>query len=355
MYEARTQEEILSELISLSELPSSTIEGSFQYDIFASNAIEFAKVEVEISEMYDSAFGRSSWEEYLDLTAESHGVIRRSAVSAIGEVTVTGNGLISQGSIFTTNEGVRFEAISDTNVINSALIEVKAVEAGSNGNVGANTIVNIPLSIAGIRTVTNDQPTHDGYDQEDDETFRERYLQHVRLPRTSGNIWQYYDWAQEIEGVGDVLVIRTWNGPNTVKVVITNANLEPASDYLVSKVAEHIESVRPVGANVTVTSIKPKMINVSARIIGTLDRTGFNDGLQEYFKRITKSKLKAGAMSAFDLNNFHSQVSIAQIGSVIIVEGGADDYFDLRLNGESDNIPLDYDELPIINEVNFYE
>ena len=346
MYEARTQEEILSELISLSELPSATIEGSFQYDIFASNAIEFAKVEVELSEMYESAFGRSSWDEYLDLVAESHGVIRRSAVSAIGEVTVTGNGFVSQGSIFTTNEGVRFETISDTNVINSALIGVQAVEAGSNGNVGANTIVNIPLSIAGIRTVTNDQPTHDGYDQEDDDTFKERYLQHVRLPRTSGNPYQYADWALEVAGVGAARVIRAWNGPNSVKVVIVNSNYEVASDYLIEKVRQNIEEQRAIGAFLTVTSAKPKVINIVSEIVGSIDQAAFLEGLQTYFTKLTQSMMKRQAKA-----NYY--VSIAQISSIIIVEGNADDHNLLTLNGLTSNIELDDEEMPVIGEVIF--
>ena len=43
MYVARTQEEILSEMLGESTLPSSKIEGTFEYDVLASNAVEFAK------------------------------------------------------------------------------------------------------------------------------------------------------------------------------------------------------------------------------------------------------------------------------------------------------------------------
>ena len=36
---------------------------------------------------------------------------------------------------------------------------VKCVVAGNIGNVGANTIVNMPITIQGIATITNDDPT----------------------------------------------------------------------------------------------------------------------------------------------------------------------------------------------------
>ena len=133
MFVARTQEEILSEMIAQSTLPSSKIEGTFEYDVLASNAIEFQKVEEEMAEMHQSAFGMTAWDEYLDYKAEGHGVVRREAVKAIGTVTVTGNGTVE-----------------------------------------AETITVIPIGIAGIQSVTNAEATHDGYDREDDETYRAR-------------------------------------------------------------------------------------------------------------------------------------------------------------------------------------
>ena len=47
MYEAREQPEILKELQDNSATDASKFEGTFEYDMFASNSIEFAKQEVE--------------------------------------------------------------------------------------------------------------------------------------------------------------------------------------------------------------------------------------------------------------------------------------------------------------------
>ena len=225
--------------------------------------------------------------------------------------------------------GTRFVTLETVEVVGSAEIEVEAVKAGSSGNVAANSIIQIPLSIPGINSVTNKEATHDGYDEEDDDTLRARYLNHVRLPATSGNPYQYCEWAMEVTGVGAAKCIRTWNGPNTVKLIIVNSNMEEASDYLIEQVYNHIEEVRAIGAMLTVVSAKPKIINISAEIIGTLDEEDFRQGINGYFTRLTRlimSNVRKAARQYY--------VSYAQISSVIIVEGGADDHSNLLLNAE---------------------
>ena len=347
MYVARTQEEILTELLSESKLPSSKVEGVFEYDVLASNAIEFAKVEQEMAEMHQSAFGMTAWNEYLDMKAEGHGVVRRQAVKAVGTVTVTGNGTVAEGSYFQTALGTRFIALETVAVEGEAEINIEAVEAGASGNVAAGTITVIPMSIAGINSVTNAEATHDGYDREDDETYRARYLKHVRLPATSGNPAQYVEWAMEVEGVGAARCIRTWNGPNSVKVVIANANFEAASDYLVQQVYDHIQEIRAIGAKLTVVSAKQKAINIEAEIIGSLNETDFRQGLLDYFQRLTQRIMTSGE------NRKSYYVSYAQISSIILVEGEADDHNDLLINGGKENITLADEELPTIGTVTF--
>ena len=107
-------------------MPSSKVEGTFENDVLASNAVEFNKVEVEMAEMHRSAFGMTAWNEYLDMKAEGHGVVRRQAVKAIGKVTVTGNGTIEKGSYFQTTTGTRFVALETVAVNGEAEINVEA-------------------------------------------------------------------------------------------------------------------------------------------------------------------------------------------------------------------------------------
>lgn len=181
-YIPRTQEEILGELQEWTDSLASYIEGTFSYDVLASNAVEFAKMELELNELYNAAFGNTTWGEYLEMKADEAGVTRRAANKAVGKLTVTGKGTVYEGAIFSTAAGTRFLATATTAVDGTAEIDIVAEKAGETGNVAAGTIIKIPINIAGIRTCTNAAGTFDGYNDESDDELRERYLSKVRYP-----------------------------------------------------------------------------------------------------------------------------------------------------------------------------
>lgn len=355
---SRTQEEILKELQAWTNIPESKVEGTFEYDVFSTNAIEFAKMSLELQDAYNAAFGDTTWGEYLKMRAKEHGVIRRAATKAKGEVTVKGTGTVRQGAIFATAAGVKFVAVSDTEIVSSGTVEVEAVDAGEAGNVAAGAINRIPLSIAGIQGVTNDEPTVDGYDEEDDETLRDRYLTYVRYPATSGNPQHYINWSLEVSGVGAASCIRCWNGRGTVKVVIVDSNFESPSDELIERVVANIEAKRPIGAEVTVTAAEPITVNIKANITGTLDMDSFKVGVITYFKKLMLYRF----IDYSSVENYQEAanmpagvVSRAMLGSIIVVEGGATDYdYDsMRLNDEAADIPLTVDQIPRLGTVTF--
>jgi uncharacterized phage protein gp47/JayE len=343
VYNAREQEDILAELQENSTTAASKIEGTFEYDVFASNSLEFAKVEVELEQAYKAAFGSTAWGEYLTMRAAEAGVIRKEAVKAIGEVTVTGTGTVVAGTIFATIDGTQFQTTQEVTVANSGTVPIEAVVAGEGGNVAEDTITVIPMSIAGISAVTNEAATYNGYDEEDDDTLRDRYLTHVRYPGTSGNPRHYIEWATSIPGVGAARCIRAWNGADTVKVIIVDSNYEAASDELVQTVYDYIESVRPINAILTVVSATPLIVNISANTTGSIDTEAFRASVKEYFAQLEKKSLTS------DSSRY---VSIAKIGALIL-DAGADDYSALTLNGGTANVTFTENELPAIGAVVF--
>ncbi|MBM6824781.1 baseplate J/gp47 family protein [Veillonella magna] len=334
MYKAREQADILRELQELSQSSVSKIEGTFENDVLASNAIEFGKTEVELEQLYRAAFADTAWGEYLTMRAAEAGVFRKEAVRAVGVVTVTGNGELPVGSRFATEAGVVFETIEHVVVRNTATVSVQAVIAGVGGNVMPGTITEIPASIPGISGVTNTLATANGYDEETDASLLARYLLHVRTPGTTGNATHYLEWALSVPGVGSAKIIPAWNGPNTVKVIVVDANRDAAPEELLTKVATYIESVRPIGARVTVVSARKKMIDISVKITGRADKAAVEADIIEYFKNITTT-----------------YVSAAKIGDILFHTVGVDDYTSLTLNGEQGNLELATDELPVLGTV----
>lgn len=339
MYEAESQDTILKRLQQNTGSQVSTYEGTFAYDILASNSIEFAKQEVEREEMYKAAFAETASGDYLTLIAEDHGIIRKDATAAVGNVVVKGNGTIPIGTLFQTETGISFTATATIAVKNEATIPVKCTEAGVLGNVTAGTVTVIPISIPGITAVTNPDPMADGFDRENDDDLYERFHFYVTQPATSGNVNHYIEWASSIPGVGHVKVLPIWKGPGTVKVLVTDANGEPASPTLLNTVKAYIESVRPIGAEVTV--VTPALFDLTIKLTVT---SGSGDA--DYIKSMLNKY--------FVSRNFIGiTISYAKVGNMILTDAktGVDDYSGLLINDATGNISVTDDQIPHVKEV----
>lgn len=340
MYEAENQEDILKRLQQNTGSQVSSFEGTFAYDVLASNSIEFAKQEVEREKMYKSAFAETASGDYLTLIAEDHGVTRKEATPAVGNVVVKGNGTVPVGTLFQTESGIFFTTTTTTTAVkNEATIPVQCTETGAVGNVGANTITVIPMSIPGITSVTNPEAMTDGFDQESDDDLYDRFHFHVTQPATSGNVNDYIEWASSIPGVGHVKVLPIWKGPGTVKVLVTDANGEPASPTLLNKVIAYIESVRPIGPEVTV--VAPSLFDLTIKLTvtsGSGDADYIKDMMNKYF---------------VSRNFTGNTISYAKVGNMILTDGKTevDDYSGLLINDATGNISVTDDQIPHVKEV----
>lgn len=339
MYEAREQDEILTELQQNVGNDASSYEGTFTYDVLAANSIEFAKQEVEREQAYKAMFARTSWGEYLEMRAEEHGIFRRQAVKAKGTVTVSGNGTVPQGSVFQTFTGIAFYTTKAASITQSGDIPVECSTAGTIGNVKAGTITVIPMSIPDISSVMNADATYDGFDEEDDATLYNRLIFKVRQPATSGNVNDYIEWATSIAGVGHVTVVPLWNGNGTVKVIIADSSGSPASSNLLTQVSTTIETKRPIGATVSV--VAPAILELHIALTPTKGK-GDADAIKTLLNNYFTSRNFSGG-----------KVSYAVVGKMIIDDESTNvtDYDSLTINGDVKNISLTDEQIPKVTEV----
>lgn len=341
MFKIPNSDEILKELQNQCTSPFSKFEGTFEYDVFSSNAIEFMKTYVELGELYKVAFGDTAYGDFLTRKAADSGVIRKESTKAIGFVTIKGNGELPKGSQFATQTGVLFETLEAVTVDTQATVKVEAVIPGSIGNVTAQAISVIPMSIPGMLSVSNVEPMQDGFEAETDEELRTRYLNHVRNPGTSGNVNHYYEWAMSVAGVGGAKVIPTWNGPGTVKVIVVDTEYKAASKDIVAKVQSYVDKVRPMGAVVTVKTVEPTTINLSIHPEGAFSKDVFKELVKAYFIALEQQVIKG---------NQTVKLSVAKIGSLAL-DAGAIDYTRLLVNGRTESITLGVDQLAVLGEV----
>lgn len=323
------------------------IEGGFVWDTLSANSKEFEKAYAEMALIIEASFPQTSWGDWLTKKAEEHGIIRQEATNSSVILTITGQAgvAVSEGALFSTNDGKNFITVETKKIESTGIVDIKAQsqDVGTSCNVDAETIIKIPMSIYGVSSVTNKSPAYDGFDEETDEELLERLLFKVRQPATSGNKNHYVIWATNVEGVGGVKVLPLWNGNGTVKVIITDAKNEIASEDLIAKVQNYIDEQRPIGATVTVVSPKPLNIDISLKVTkGSGNPNEIKNVVNDFFKT-----------TAFE----REYVSYAQVGKVILEKTatGVQDYSDLTLNNQTENIALTDEQLPTVGQVNLIE
>lgn len=224
---------------------------------------------------------------------------------------------------------------------NSYTYKMQCETAGEIGNSYVGRIVAVDY-VTGLKSAQITTLLESGREEETDEALRERFLIKARRPSTSGNRYDYYNWAMECAGVGAAKVFPLASGPGTVKVVIADADRQAAPASLVGDVSDHIEELRPVGATVTVVSAKELKINVSANV---RLKNGINLGqAQEEYTRVVAEYLKD---NAFDT----SYISIARMGSLLLDIPGIEDLGNLLLNGLAKNVVLSDEEIAVTGTV----
>lgn len=151
-------------------------------------------------------------------------------------------------------------------------LAIRATEAGVAGKVAANAITEFSSPPPAGTTVTNPTATTGGTEAETDEALRERVLGSFQ-GQGAGNKRDYQRWGRDWAGVGRVTVIPLWNGPGTVKLIITTAEGDPVSAGTVAglqadldPVAGAAEGRAPVGAIVTVTTAATRSIEIEATV-----------------------------------------------------------------------------------------
>jgi uncharacterized phage protein gp47/JayE len=322
-------------------------EGSFLHDAFAPVAKEIDTLtDVTLPDALDAHMPDTATEGDLDRVAKAYGVTRKQADKAVGEVTFTGTpGTVIGAAVpVSTQAGFVFltDALATIAAGGTVTVGVTAAQPGTRGNVSAGSVAVVPISVAGVDSITNSQPMAGGADAEDDDSFRERLLLKIRLPSASGIESDYVRWAREVQGVEDARCAGLWDGPGTVKVIIAGAGMQPADSETLERCEDYLETVRPIGAQITVVSVESVVVNIAATVTLSAGYTlavvkdAFSTAIQAYFKD-----------QAFSTN----YLSYAKAGALLLSVAGVLDYSGLLLNGAASNVALTDEQVPTLGTV----
>lgn len=351
----QTDEKIKQEMLDNIEPSTNVQAGTFINESLAPISISMAELYIDLESInkkrYIENLDGDDLDSYInDRTGE---VKRREATYAKGTLSVEGElGAIVPKETIVSNNITQYKTLEQITIPESGIgnVEIQCLEKGPIGNTPKMTIATLDNEIPGINNIYNKEEISNGYEEEDDNTLRDRYLKYIREPAISGNVFHYIHWATSVPGVGDAKVVPLWKGDNTVKVIIVDYNYGPANTDLVNKTQEYIDpeskgegrGTAPIGAYCTVVSAEPREIKISINISKELGyeqediKTNIIENLKKYLQEISfKSNI----------------ISYAKIGANILSAKGVKDYKDLKINGETKNINLDDEEVPVLKEV----
>ena len=181
-----------------------------------------------------------------------------------------------------------------------------------------------------------------GEDEEDTESFRKRYLSSFNSQAFGGNIQDYKNKTNSIQGVGGVKVYPVWNGGGTVKLVIISSEYTAPTDELIQNVQTIIDPVQnqgkglgiaPIGHIVTVEGVTETTLNITTQITYT-EGWSFED-IKDAVNNIIDSYFNELNSNWQDLNNII--VRISQLESRLLDIEGITDIAHTAFNGIEEN------------------
>lgn len=340
-------------------------EGGFAHDFTRPAALEKAELLIAINDAMQVFFPEWSYSAYLDMLASGAGLMRKAATAATGLLQITG----VEGTVFPAGfrfctpgtaiaPNVEFEALESATIDSSGgtTVRVACIETGTTGNVPANCVTLMSKPIGGVATITNENPITGGTETETDDSLRQRIIEKDRNNESSfvGCNADYKRWAKEVDGVGSAIVVPEWlgKGTGTVKLIIMDANGQPATSSLTKAVYDHIcapenedERLAPIGAILTVATCSAVSINVAGEVILEDGATimavtaAFEERLKVYFE-----EAKA-----------EGSVRYTRVSSVLSETPGVLDYNPITVNGAVDNVPITVDDYPTIGTITLTE
>ena len=345
-------------------------EGSIVFDALAPAAMAMAQQSLTMANIIRQSYIKTAQGEFLDYRAAEHGTARYVAT----QTEVKAKFLDSDGNAINNVQiGDQFASIGETPIfytvqkINEDLTgELTADDPGTTANSYIGQILpvtsNDSLSWAEITEIV--APARD---EETDDHLRDRLLKADDWVAYGGNVADYLSMLSKISEVGAGQVYPVWNGAGTVKLVIVDNNLMPASADLVKKVKNIIDpedrealgyGLAPIDHQVTVVAPSILTINIASTV--TIDskqnadtvKAKIKEAVENYFELLRQSwnTVDPKTGRGYSQTVYRSKI----LSQIMSVEGVINASVPV-LNGTDGDIALTFNnhtsELPILGEV----
>ena len=354
MFEAKTYEAVLADILSRAPDGIDLRQGSIFYDAVAGIAFKIAKYYADLEQVFNLVFLPTATGDYLTMRAEEHGVYRQPPSPAKYKAEFTGT-IPEPGARFFA-DGHYFLLMQDDEL--GLYLEAETPGSAASDLPPGTPIVPVD-TINGLTAASISSEIEPGTDEEGDESLRTRVQEKIAGPAENGNIQHYKTWCEEVPGVGRARIVPLWDGPNTVKGVLIDTDGAPASSAVVERVQEYIdpgstglgEGVANIGAHFTAVAATPFEVQISFSV--TLAKGGVLSEVQAAAETALAQHIKEVNLTTSD--GEAAILRISTVGNVIYALPGVLDYTNLRFNGATANIELTSEEVFTLGEVTVLE
>jgi len=401
MYEAQTYQEILARMLQKALSINSNLdtrEGSLIWYGDAPAAVELQNLYIALDTVLNETFADTANRPYLILRAAERGLSPQPASPAILQLVITPTSLfLPLNTRFSIGE-LNYYVSADRG---NGTYEITCETVGEAGNDYTGTVIPIEY-VEGLETCTVTSILVPGEDEEDTETFRQRYFNSLNAQAFGGNRIDYIEKVNAIPGVGGVKVYRAWNselkpaefippaetlewinglsdvpeavktwldavyvaGKNqqltvggTVKLVIIDSTFMVPSEVLVDQVQTAVDplqnagegvGIAPIGHVVRVEGVGEEMVDLSFALYYQRDWTwddvaGYvTEAIEGYFKELAESWADQDEALV---------VRISQIESRLLSIPGILDVANTKINEEAANFTLELDYIPVLGNI----
>lgn len=350
MYEDRTQDVIVAEMLENFGKDVRTDENSLAYNACVKTASELEDVYGDIMDIYDNMLPDTQDLSHLIAYAAERGITYHEETAPI--VCGKFKQDIEIGEVFTCNDYTYTveELISGYDY--RLVCETPGTEA--NANLGELTPQDYVEDYQGGEITEILVP---GTDDEDEKVFRERVMQSFKSTAFGGNKADYRLFIDALEGVGGCKPIRRDKESNWIYVWIVSEEKKAASSELIGKVQTVIDpeqnhgegdGMAPMCHNVLIKSVLTQSIEVKAAIefdtgySAETSETQIIEAVEKYFSSLRDD------WESNELNDTIVRTARTE-AAILNVEGVKD--ISVQLDGKDENVSLTYEYIPMLGGV----
>ena len=288
------------------------------------------------------------------------GVPQKPATPSSGTAKLTADAAVDVelGAVFARTDGVQYIASAAGAIVGAGTlsIPVSAIVDGASGNAEAGTPLTIVSGVNGDALVEVEDDITGGADVEDIESWRARLLFRKRNRPHGGAAPDYVMWAEEVSGVTRVFVERLWAGPGTVRVFPLMDDIFPSgipSSDAVARVHDHIDTVRPSGALVTVQAATPVPVDITITDMSpdtTVVREAVLVALKDCFRRRSRVAGSEVERPGMPFLATAASFSLSWIWQAVAEASGEDRH---QITTPTEDVELEAGEIAVLGTVTF--